>query len=75
MPIPGRGRTYIPKEHFEKTVINSLRAIWALICRVSGTGNLDRQPSVRSELKGDEEGYQVVDWDGAAAEEEVESPK
>lgn len=64
------------RDHFGESVVYSLRAVWALICRVSGTGNLEEgQESVRSELKGDDEGYQLIDWDEVEAEEEVDLPE
>lgn len=76
MPSPGRGRTYIPQDQVGSLVVNSLRAVWALVCRVSGTGNLEEEEtSEPSGLKGDKEGWQVIDWNQKEAEEEVDIPQ
>jgi hypothetical protein len=76
MPMPGRGRTYIPREVFGKTAVDSLRAVWALVCRVSGTGNLEaEETSVRSGLNGDDEGWHFIDWNQSEAEEDVDLPQ
>lgn len=56
-------------------MVNSLRAVWALVCRVSGTGNLEEEASEPSGLKGDKEGWQVIDWNQKEAEEEVDIPQ
>lgn len=59
------------EDHLAKVWTHSLRAVWALVCRVSGTGNLDEvlEPS---EIEGDEDGWLLVEWDGKVTDDDFE---
>lgn len=72
----GRGRVSMPKDYIGEAILHSLRAVWALVCRVSGTGNLENEEaSVRSELKGAQQGYEQLEWDSSDTEEGTGRPQ
>lgn len=73
MPTLGHGRTHMPRDNFGQTVIDSLGAVWALVCRISGSGNLEERLLEPSELEGEDEGYQLVDSKERVAEVEAKS--